>query len=256
MSPVTIKALQQRIAELEQQLTLSDQGNAHLAQRCLALEQELQGYLAAHARKDTHLNAASVQLKLFYDRGFGYTEQDSLAAPQSAYQESSGTVAATFELPCDAKALRLDPGELPCYISELTLSDDRCSCAPVRGILLDDANALFLQGDPNFQVQGLSRYPAGMKLGVAYQYHPLPQGSEEPLFEAMLRYLEQTQSQLEAARQDSVLQSQQIAQLNSQLSDAAQENQKLNEALEAMLNSRCWKLTGPLRRLLEIFHRG
>lgn len=40
-APVTPAALQAHIAELEQQLKLSDEGVSQLAQRCLELEQQL-----------------------------------------------------------------------------------------------------------------------------------------------------------------------------------------------------------------------
>lgn len=40
-APVTPAALQARVAELEQQLKLSDEGVSKLAQRCLELEQQL-----------------------------------------------------------------------------------------------------------------------------------------------------------------------------------------------------------------------
>ena len=41
-------ALRSRIADLEQQLKLSDEGCSRLAARCLDLEKEVQSYLAAH----------------------------------------------------------------------------------------------------------------------------------------------------------------------------------------------------------------
>lgn len=47
-APENTAALQEKIAELEQQLKLSDEGVSHLAERCLALEQKVQSYLAAH----------------------------------------------------------------------------------------------------------------------------------------------------------------------------------------------------------------
>ena len=41
MPPATKQTPEERIAELEEQLSLSDQGVSKLAQRCLALEQQL-----------------------------------------------------------------------------------------------------------------------------------------------------------------------------------------------------------------------
>ena len=40
-APENTAALQEKIAELEQQLKLSDEGVSQLAQRCLELEQQL-----------------------------------------------------------------------------------------------------------------------------------------------------------------------------------------------------------------------
>ena len=49
-APASTAALQARIANLEQQLKLSDEGVSRLAERCLGLEQEVQSYLAAIPR--------------------------------------------------------------------------------------------------------------------------------------------------------------------------------------------------------------
>ena len=51
-APATTAALQGRIADLEQQLKLSDEGVSRLAQRCLALEQEVQACAAAHPHRE------------------------------------------------------------------------------------------------------------------------------------------------------------------------------------------------------------
>ena len=45
-------ALRSRIADLEQQLKLSDEGCSRLAARCLDLEKEVQSYLAAHPQRE------------------------------------------------------------------------------------------------------------------------------------------------------------------------------------------------------------
>ena len=47
-------ALRSRIADLEQQLKLSDEGCSRLASRCLDLEKEVQSYLAAHPLRAGH----------------------------------------------------------------------------------------------------------------------------------------------------------------------------------------------------------
>ena len=136
-APASTAALQARIADLEQQLKLSDEGVSRLAERCLGLEQEVQSYLAAHPQNEKHTDSpALLQPTLYFDAGFGFSEKDTLTAPDYEVDELTGVVIATFELPVTARALRLDPGELPCCITNLSLSDDRVLCRPTNGLTL------------------------------------------------------------------------------------------------------------------------
>lgn len=52
-------ALRSRIADLEQQLKLADEGTSRLAQRCLELEKQLQTFYAAHPQKEADRLACS-----------------------------------------------------------------------------------------------------------------------------------------------------------------------------------------------------
>jgi hypothetical protein len=167
-------ALRSRIADLEQQLKLADEGTSRLAQRCLELEKQLQTFYAAHPQKERQTDSpALVQPLLYYDAGFGFSQKDTVKAPDYEYDELNGMVTATFELPETAFNLRLDPGELPCCITDFVFSDDRILCRPVNGVPLHGDGILFLNDDPNFMLEGLNRFPAGMKLGVSYCYFPL-----------------------------------------------------------------------------------
>ena len=60
-----------------------------------------------------------------------------------------------------ARALRLDPGELPCCITNLNLSDDRVLCRPANGLTLPSDSTLFLDRDPNYLLDGVTHFPAG-----------------------------------------------------------------------------------------------
>ena len=112
-APENTAALQEKIAELEQQLKLSDEGASHLAERCLSLEQKVQSYLAAHPQREMHTDSPTLlQPLLYYDAGFGFSEKDTLTAPDCTTDELTGAVTATFELPVAVQALRFDPGEL------------------------------------------------------------------------------------------------------------------------------------------------
>ena len=230
-APASTAALQARIADLEQQLKLSDEGVSRLAERCLGLEQEVQSYLAAHPQNEKHTDSpALLQPTLYFDAGFGFSEKDTLTAPDYEVDELTGVVIATFELPVTARALRLDPGELPCCITNLSFSDDRVLCRPVNGLTLPSDSTLFLDRDPNYLLDGVTHFPAGMKLGVSYHYCPLETLADKPLFNTVLEGLRFCQKTRDSEAQH-------IAGLNDQI--AAQQQaiaalqQEPNEALLA-----------------------
>ena len=278
MNNETPAALLSRIADLEQQLKLSDEGVSRLAERCFALEQEVQSYLAARPQRELHADSPSrLHPTLYYDAGFGFSEADTLTSQDCLYDELTGAMAASFELPTDIQALRLDPGELPCCITELGFSDDRIQAAPCNGWELQDGGTLFLRGDPNYRLSGLNRYPAGMKLVITYNYFPLESLSGEPLFRIVLDGMQQFQQEktgeehhiqelnhlIDEQQKNLEIQQQAIAQLNREILDLRQQNltlQSSNEAydnaLRGMQSSTSWKLTAPIRKLLGLFHRG
>lgn len=278
MNNETPAALLSRIADLEQQLKLSDEGVSRLAERCFALEQEVQSYLAARPQRELHADSPSrLHPTLYYDAGFGFSEADTLTSQDCLYDELTGAMAASFELPTDIQALRLDPGELPCCITELGFSDDRIQAAPCNGWELQNGGTLFLRGDPNYRLSGLNRYPAGMKLVITYNYFPLESLSGEPLFRIVLDGMQQFQQEktgeehhiqelnhlIDEQQKNLEIQQQAIAQLNREILDLRQQNltlQSSNEAydnaLRGMQSSTSWKLTAPIRRLIGLFHRG
>ena len=59
-------ALRSRIADLEQQLKLSDEGCSRLAARCLDLEKEVQSYLAAHPQREMHTDSPTLLQPLLH----------------------------------------------------------------------------------------------------------------------------------------------------------------------------------------------
>ena len=264
-------ALRSRIADLEQQLRLADEGTSRLAQRCLELEKQLQTFYATHPQKEMQADSpALVQPLLYFDAGFGFSQRDTVKAPDYEYDEMNGMVTATFELPEAAVNLRFDPGELPCCITELLFSDDRILCVPSNGLKLQGDATLFLGDDPNYRLEGLTHYPAGMKLVVSYGYFPLEMLADEPLFRAVLegvQYFQKTrvceQKHLDQLEKTSSDQKQVIDALQKNISELHQANAELTarsrayeNSLENVLSSSSWKLTLPLRRLVSLFHRG
>ena len=264
-------ALCSRIADLEQQLRLADEGTSRLAQRCLELEKQLQTFYATHPQKEMQADSpALVQPLLYFDAGFGFSQRDTVKAPDYEYDEMNGMVTATFELPEAAVNLRFDPGELPCCITNFVFSDDRILCRPVNGVPLHGDGILFLNDDPNLMLEGMNRFPAGMKLGVSYGYFPLEALAGDPLFAAVLegvQYFQKTrvceQKHLDQLEKTSSDQKQTIDALQKNISELHQANAELTarsrayeNSLENVLSSSSWKLTLPLRRLVSLFHRG
>ena len=265
MNNETPAALHSRIADLEQQLKLSDEGVSRLAERCLALEQEVQSYISAHPKKEERTESKALrQPKLYYDCGFGFSEADTLTSDDCVYDQLNGTVGASFKMPTDIQAIRFDPGELPCCISGLSFSDDRIQALPCNGTVLQDGNTLFLRGDPNYRLDGLSSYPAGMLLVINYSYYPLDgmkqfqqeKAGEENHIQELNGIINDQQRSVEQLQKS-------VANLNHDILDLRQANlalQSSNEAydnaLKGMQSSTSWKLTAPIRKLLGLFHRG
>ena len=250
-------ALRSRIADLEQQLKSADEGVSRLASRCLALEKEVESYRAAHPQREMHTDSPTLlQPLLYYDAGFGFSERDTLTAPDYVCDELTGAVTATFELPC--------------CITELLFSDDRILCVPSNGLKLQGDATLFLGDDPNYRLEGLTHYPAGMKLVVSYGYFPLETLADEPLFRAVLEGVQhfqknenREQQHLQQLEQNAAAQQQTITALQKSIAELHQTNAELQahcqayeNSLQGVLSSSSWRLTSPFRRLLGWFHRG
>ena len=270
-APATTTALQGRIADLEQQLKLSDEGVSRLAQRCLALEQEVQACAAAHPQREMRTDSPTLlQPLLYYDTGFGFSEKDTLTAPDCTTDQLTGAVTATFELPVAAQKLRFDPGELPCCVTQLLFSDDRIVWEPANGTNLQGNTTLFLGDDPNYRLEGTTHYPAGMKLVVSYGYFPLETLTDEPLFCAVLQGVQQLQlrkdsenQHIQQLEQNAAAQQQMVAALQQEIAQLHQKNADLQArstayetSLESVFSSKSWKLTAPIRSLMRLFHRG
>ena len=208
--PETLAAARSRAADLEQQLKLSDEGVSRLAQRCLELEQQVLNYQAALARHGSDNEPAALTLpQLFYDSGSGYSPRECLTVAEDAYDELTHEVSVTFVLPEDARAIRLDPGELACCITDLAISDERISFQSVNGLLLQEDSLLFLDVDPNLSLHCTTGFGAGMKFAVNYHYYPLGRFLHEQPGKSLLRALNDLKLESAAAAQEAeeVLQS-------------------------------------------------
>lgn len=256
-APVTLAALQAHIAELEQQLKLSDEGVSRLAERCLALEQQVltcQNELAKHS---TDADTTGLMLpQLFYDTGSGYSPRECLTVTEDAYNELTHEVSAVFILPDDARALRLDPGELACCVTDLSISDDRVAFHPANGVFLQEDCILFLDVDPNMSLTAAMPFTAGMKFAVNYHYYPLGHFLHEQPGKSLLKALNDLKQKNSADAQEAaeVLQASraECVRLNQQLLDLQARQHEYEIALATMRESSSWRLTAPLRGLRSL----
>ena len=255
--PETLAAARSRAADLEQQLKLSDEGVSRLAQRCLELEQQVLNYQAALARHGSNNEPAALTLpQLFYDSGSGYSPRECLTVAEDAYDELTHEVSAVFTLPTDARALRLDPGELACCVTDLSISDERLECRAMNGIRLQEDCLLFLDVDPNLTVCSTVPFAAGMKFAVTYHYYPLGRFQHEQPGKALLSALNTIKLQAEAEKND-VLEQLQAAlaentRLNNQLTELQNSRAAYEDSLENLYESSSWRLTAPLRALRRL----
>lgn len=255
--PETLAAARSRTAELEQQLRLSDEGVSRLAERCLELEQQVFAYQAAFAKRGSENDSAALTLpQLFYDSGSGLSQRECLTVTEEAYDELTHEVSAVFTLPTDARALRLDPGELACCVTNLSISDDRMELVPAKGLTLEEGCILFLDPDPNLNVVSSIPFTAGMKLAVNYHYYPLGHFQDEQPGKALLRALNAIKLQADEEQKQLLAQLNtahaEIAQLKAELQETTNNRDEYETSLETVYESSSWKLTAPLRALRSL----
>ena len=256
--PATPVAQCDRTADLEQQLRLADEGASRLAARCLALEQQVLNYEAKLAAHTSGSEAAGLHLpQLFYDSGAGFSPRECLTVSEDAYDELTHEVSAVFELPADARALRLDPGELACCLTGLEISDERIRFRPTNGLTLQEDCLLFLDADPNLTLECATGFSKGMKFAVTYQYYPLGHFLHEQPGKALLDTLDILKKQKQEIELAYAGQLQQTEAEVQRLRTELETNRLAYEAsLESMTHSSSWRLTAPLRALRSLFRGG
>ena len=258
-APETVAALRARTADLEQQLRLADEGTSRLAQHCMELEQQVLTCQAELAKHSTEADSIALTLpQLFYDTGSGFSPRECLTVTEDAYNPITHEVSATFILPEDARAVRLDPGELACCITDFAISDERITFRPVNGVFLQEDCLLFLDVDPNLTLSCTAGFGAGLKFAVNYHYYPLGHFLHEQPGKSLLRALNDLkQKNAEDAQEAAeVLQASraECSRLNQQLLDLQARQHEYQTSLETMLASSSWRMTAPLRALQNMLH--
>lgn len=197
-------------------------GIAALGRRCLSLEQELATQAVAELQREA---TASLLISVYYDTGDGYSEgQKQLYIVEAEELEE---VFITIDLPEDANAIRLDPGEQPCVITNLSFSDDRIVPVPSNGYAAGPDCFLFVRADPNISLTGKTSFPASEEIRCSFRYQEIKCAELCDAFDALYMQLGAQEAELHQCKRE----------------------------IEAMRNSTAWKLTAPIRALKRLLSR-
>ena len=133
---------------------------------------------------------------------------------------------------------------------------ERISFQSVNGLMLQEDCLLFLDVDPNLSLHCTTGFSAGMKFAVNYHYYPLGRFLHEQPGKSLLRALNDLKLENAAAAQEAeeVLQASraECMRLNQQLLTLQGIQHEYQVSLETMRASSSWRLTAPLRRLLNL----
>lgn len=199
-----------------------------------------------------------VDVSLYCDCGEGFCEADKLHAPLNVMPD--GRLSVEFQLKQDASALRFDPGEFPCAISQFEVSDETLEIVPENGIKQDEDRFLFYDYDPILLIKGRDNFTKGEKLTFIFSYNKpdcveigkqLNSLAEEYLALEKKQYLDE----LAYERQLDEKYSKCIYDKDVHIRNIECENLFYQQAIQEIQQSFSWKVTAPLRRILSIIHR-
>ena len=101
--------------------------------------------------------SARRQIHVYFDRGAGFSEADSI---YPAVSEDEGVLTFTAAAAEDMKIIRIDPGEDPCLLTGFSaewISGEPAESSPVQGFLLRDGSVFFGAQDPQILVSAPGR---------------------------------------------------------------------------------------------------
>ena len=198
-----------------------------LGRRCLELEQELQYYRDCLSES---YGANGTDLSLYLDFGTGFSEQQKLHRPIMLL--SCSHVAETFILPENVCAVRIDPGELPCLLTNVVINAE--GVQPMNGVILPGGGYFFTKPDPMIYVERSDSRAGKVQLSVAFDYRPIPVQKDTlayVLCDELLAVLDSCDELAAAYQKEQEIMATERARA-----------EKLNhECAEANSSARCWK---------------
>lgn len=199
---------------------------AVLGKRCLSLEQEL---LEQHELLKQEAKSVSLPVTIYYDTGAGYNEGQKLI--QTVAVPEAGPAFLSFSLPEDAIAIRLDPGEIPCIVKDISFANKEIIPVAANGLQLNPNFFLFSREDPNISLTGISEFLSSKTISCSFLYEQLSNKTVCTAFDILkeqLAYL--TESHI-------------------------QERNILTHEIELLRSSSSWRVTRPFRCIKRLFMR-
>ena len=200
-----------------------------LGARCLSLEQEL--VEKSEAREPLE-KPVTLSVAIYYDTGSGYNEKQKIMPLMTTHE--TGEISFTFSLPESAIAVRLDPGELPCIIKDISFNNKSLVAVPSNGSTVGTNCFLFTQEDPNIILTGTARFQPSKNIACSLQYLPLDNETVCTAFATLKGELERQAKQSESY----------ILECNS-----------LRHEIGLLRNSSSWRITSPLRAIKRLMTR-
>lgn len=186
-----------------------------LAKHSLSLEKKL--IEAEETDEGSMPIAYPMSIALFYENGRSLSEEQVI---KETVTPKGNLFAVVLTLPEDAAYLRLDPGESPCVIRNLSI-DPPLEISAENGIALDSGIMVFGVADPNIRLKREGGFHAGGKLALSFEYECLFQNRQNGL----------------------------IGRLAADCQTESMELHALQQELDAIHTSTSWKITRPLRTL-------
>lgn len=182
-------------------------------------------------------------IRVYYDLGEGFNETNSFVVP---YDIQNGLYSVSFHTDSSWKAMRLDPCETMCMISNLTIRLKSKHYESLKyecnGVQWDSEFITFLDCDPYFVVQ-LSDTDQG-EITMTFYMDIITQG---PSYQLDKQYKTLLQTRID--KDDLIIQLQSI---NELLVAKDQHIYNLTNELQALKNSRLLKVSRKIKKLIPL----
>lgn len=193
------------------------------------------------------INQDKGTIQVFFDRGSGFTEEDSYFEKQSGMVRNCSVV-----IDSGIKAVRIDPAIGCCQVNiqKFLLNDKQAiENYTANGYLCGKKSIIFDTDDPQILWQNTDKISGKISICFSVEFLNMEEaGQRISVFRlkdeevAKMQRLHDLEVQQKAAVQAS------YDDLKNHYEAAIQQRDQLNQELQSLLNSTSWKLTAPMRK--------